>query len=226
MLSNWLIVAATPAEIKPFTAFLEVNAKSVDANCYFFDDKNITILITGVGLTHTAYHMGVALARQSYDWVVNAGIGGAVSRKLAIGDVVEIQSECFGDTGAETAEGTFINIHEMGLIDPDNPPFQNGKMNNPHAGISGLPLAKGISVNKVHGYWPSITNMMTNYDADVETMEGAAFFYACLMAGQPFLQVRAISNYVEPRDRSKWDIPKAVKALNDELIRIIREKQL
>jgi futalosine hydrolase len=225
MNTNWLIVAATAAEIQPFTAYLTEKATRRDEMHYIFGDKNITILITGVGLTQTAYHLGAVLARQSFDWVVNAGIAGAIKRDLAIGEVVEVSSECFGDTGAETATGSFIDIHEMGLIPPDVPPFLGGELISPYAGAAGLPLVKGLSVNKVHGYLPSITEMMIHYDADIETMEGAAFFYACLSAGQPFKQIRSLSNYVEPRDRSKWNIPLAVQAVNAKLIELLQQAQ-
>lgn len=222
MSAKWLIVAATPGEIKPFADFLAENAfRQYDAT-YLLEDKEISILVTGVGLTLTAYHLGVVFGKQTFDRVVNAGIAGAINREIPIGSVVEVASECFGDMGAESAGGAFIDIHQMGLIPPDLPPFQDGRLNNPRAGEAGLPIVKGLSVNKVHGFLPSITEMMIHFDADIETMEGAAFFYTCLSSAQPFCQIRAISNYVEPRDRSKWDIPGAVQALNRELIRLIR----
>ena len=49
-------------------------------------------------------------------------------------------------------------------------------------------------------------------------MEGAALHYVCLQMAQPFLQLRAISNYVMPRDRAAWKIGDAVTALNAQLI--------
>jgi futalosine hydrolase len=45
-------------------------------------------------------------------------------------------------------------------------------------------------------------------------MEGAAVFYVCLNENIPVLQIRSISNYVEDRDTTKWDIPLAIKQLN------------
>lgn len=52
-------------------------------------------------------------------------------------------------------------------------------------------------------------------------MEGAAFFYACLLAGVPFLQIRSISNRVEPRNRTAWDIPSAIQNLNQTLMEML-----
>jgi futalosine hydrolase len=52
-------------------------------------------------------------------------------------------------------------------------------------------------------------------------MEGAAMFYVCLLAGVPFLELRAVSDVVGPRDKAQWDIPGAVAALNAELGRVL-----
>jgi len=54
-------------------------------------------------------------------------------------------------------------------------------------------------------------------------MEGAAVFYVCLFEKIPFLEIRAISNYVEVRDTTKWDIPTAIENLTDELFRFLRK---
>jgi futalosine hydrolase len=48
----------------------------------------------------------------------------------------------------------------------------------------------------------------------IESMEGAAFFYACRQLNVPCLQIRAVSNYVEKRNRDNWHIGLAIKNLN------------
>ena len=40
---------------------------------------------------------------------------------------------------------------------------------------------------------------------------------ACQNAGVPCVQLRAISNYVERRNKLAWDIPLAIQNLNIEL---------
>ena len=47
--------------------------------------------------------------------------------------------------------------------------------------------------------------------ADVETMEGAAFFETCLRHGVPFAEIRAVSNFTGERDHARWDIPLALR---------------
>jgi futalosine hydrolase len=59
------------------------------------------------------------------------------------------------------------------------------------------------------------------YDCCVESMEGAAFHYVCLQEGMPFAQVRAISNYVTPRDKSQWQMKDAIVNLNKWVIGFI-----
>jgi futalosine hydrolase len=54
-------------------------------------------------------------------------------------------------------------------------------------------------------------------------MEGAALFYVCCDRNLPFIELRAVSDIVGPRDKSLWDIPGAVEALNRDLIRLVRE---
>ena len=45
----------------------------------------------------------------------------------------------------------------------------------------------------------------------------AAFFQVCLQHAIPFAEIRAISNWVEPRNREAWDIPAALKQLRAEI---------
>jgi futalosine hydrolase len=83
-----------------------------------------------------------------------------------------------------------------------------------------------LTVNKVHGYDASIDLMQKKYNCDLETMEGAAFFYVCLMENVSFLQIRSVSNYVEPRNKENWDIPLAINNLNDVLKEVIQVMML
>jgi futalosine hydrolase len=71
----------------------------------------------------------------------------------------------------------------------------------------------------VHGAEASIQKIRDKYpEIQVESMEGAAFFYACLAAGVPFAEIRSISNRVEPRNRDAWDLPLAIRNLNGVLV--------
>jgi futalosine hydrolase len=55
-------------------------------------------------------------------------------------------------------------------------------------------------------------------------MEGAAVAYVCERFDVPWVQIRAISNMVEPRNRSAWDIPLAIKNLHFEVLNYLNSQ--
>jgi futalosine hydrolase len=57
--------------------------------------------------------------------------------------------------------------------------------------------------------------------ADVEAMEGFAVLRAAELAGVPAIEVRAIANEIEERDRANWRLSEALAALQDALPRLI-----
>lgn len=190
-----LIVAATAEEIAPSIPFLE--------------REGIGYLITGVGMVATAYALGRELARGEIDLAINVGIAGAWTEELALGDVVEVVEDRIVDFGAESESG-FISIDTLG--------FGKSVFSARTAGLipAGLVRTAGVTVNKAHGTQRSIGEFRLGLiSATTESMEGASFFYSAEQAGIFALQVRAISNYVTPRNTSAWDIPKAVKSLNE-----------
>jgi futalosine hydrolase len=216
------IVSATPFEIAPLKSFLDEEFELYNGHIYQQEPLNVELLITGVGMVQTAYSLGKYLCLKQPGLLIQAGIAGALNTELAIGDVVQVSSEEFADLGVEEADGSFTDVHELDLISPDQPPFRAGKLLNPGAGeFDFLPSVKGITVNKVHGSDPSIEKLKKRSDADVESMEGAAFFYACLREKRPFLQLRSISNYVEARKRENWNVPLAIENLNQVLKEMI-----
>ncbi len=216
------IVSATPFEIAPTIAYLNEHFEHKEGNTYKKNDLQVDILVTGVGMTYTAFWLGKYFSTQKPDLIINAGIAGAFNKKLEKGDVINVIEEQFADLGVEEANGSFTNVHELALIEKDAFPFKNGILHNEEvAEFNFLPRAKGITVNKVHGAGSSIKNIKSFYDADVESMEGAAFFLACLIEKVRFLEIRSISNYVEPRNKENWDIPLAIEQLNKVLKEII-----
>ena len=79
--------------------------------------------------------------------------------------------------------------------------------------INTLKKVTGLTVNTAHGDKNSIQKIKELFNPQIESMEGAAFFYACLLEGITCSQIRTISNKVEQRNKENWDIPLAVKNL-------------
>jgi futalosine hydrolase len=76
---------------------------------------------------------------------------------------------------------------------------------------------KAITVNTVHGKDESIQRVIKKFHPDIESMEGAAFFYVCMMEKIPCIQLRSISNRIERRNRADWDILLSLSNLNEVL---------
>jgi futalosine hydrolase len=186
-----------------------------------FIDKadNITLANTGAGIASTVYNL-TKLLNNRYDLVLNIGIAGSFSERLNIGDVVAVYSETFGDFGVATKNG-FFTCFEENIVDANMFPFVDGILRSENAEhISRdllIPLAKGLTNNTISGEERLIERMKDKFSPEIETMEGAAFFYVCLMENVPFVEIRSISNMVEPRDKSKWNIPLAIKNLSDKV---------
>lgn len=175
----------------------------------------IDVLVTGIGMVATAYHLGRRLLQMQYDLAINFGICGAFDRKL-IGHTVNIVQDRFADFGVEDSQ-LFIDIFQSGLISPDAFPYSNGwllaKNNIDKKVVYEMPEGKGITVNKSSGTIESIKKIQDKYRPDTESMEGASFFYCCLMNSTPCMQLRSVSNYIEQRNKDAWKIEEALVAL-------------
>ena len=201
-----LVVAATQLEIEPF-----INLKN-----------NTEVLICGVGIPSTVYHLTKKLLQEKYDLVIQAGIAGTFSKKLKKGEVVVVEQDAFGDIGVEE-KGEFKTLFQLDFDDKNKFPFKNGWLVNTSEIINTTHLKKvnGVTVNKISDRKKQAKQLKEIFNADVESMEGAAFHFVCLQQNIPFLQLKSISNKVGERDKSKWNMIEAIVNLNRELIDLV-----
>ena len=222
-----LLVAATAAEIGPVTAGLRREGDSGPRTTHYVAaGHDVDALVSGVGMVATATWCTRALCTERYDLALNLGVCGSFDRSLTPGTTVHVVSDRLAELGAEDDEA-FLSIHEMHLLDENEPPFVNGMLLNQappiSATLSSLPAVSGITVNTVHGRDQSIAAVTGRFAPQVESMEGAAFMYACLVHGQRFAQVRAVSNVVERRNREAWKLSEAVESLGSTVLRMLSE---
>lgn len=222
-----LIVSATSLEIKPLLSALgKGRVLQNHVTRYKFKSFQIDVLITGVGMVPTAVFTSIVLSKYNYDAVINAGICGSFNRDIPIGKVLNITTDCLPETGAEDGEH-FLSIIDLKLLDQDDFPFFGGKLINDSAFesalINSLLIATGVTVNTVHGNNQNIKVFLQRHPVDIESMEGAAFMYSCKMHKARHIQIRSVSNYIEDRNISKWDIPLAVHNLNQFLLDLLNE---
>lgn len=216
---NILLLAATEAEIAISIKYIAEHWKPLPEQCFEKKGTVLSICITGVGMVATTYALTKELQDSKYDLVIQAGIAGSITDKLVIGEVVAVESEYFADLGADD-NGQFVSIFDLGFLEKDQYPFVNSVLPSKPIGNK-MKVVHGSTVNTVTGSSLSVSKVKKN-GRDIETMEGAAFHYVCLLEKVPFIQMRAISNYVEPRNRENWNIPLAIKNLNEELIEFLQ----
>jgi futalosine hydrolase len=199
-----LVVAATPFEVESLRS--EVGSQSQESG---IKNQEIDFLITGVGMVATAFALGKHLSTNKYDLAVNLGIAGSFNRSIVLGEVVEVTEDHLSELGAED-DDTFLPIETLGFGESI---CKTDTRLSAYTDIN-IKQVTAITVNTVHGHEPSIKKLATRIQPELESMEGAAFFYACKQTGMPCLQIRAVSNYVEKRNRDAWQIGLAIKNLN------------
>jgi len=220
-----LICAATEPEIKPLrSALVFENFLSENRKRYSLKEHTIDILITGVGAVFTVFFLQEVFHRENYDFAINAGIGGSFHKTIDLGSVVVVKSDCFGDLGIENAYG-FSTIFESGFENPNIFPFVEGKVYGNYSLFEKYLIhfieVEGITVNMAHGREETISMFHQKFNAVVESMEGAAFYFVCQHFKTPCVQLRSISNYVEKRNRNAWKIELAIRNLNEELEKLL-----
>ncbi|MDR1552318.1 MAG: futalosine hydrolase [Prevotellaceae bacterium] len=212
-----LITAATSLELQK----IREKAKSMH-NC------NIDFCITGTGCAFTAYMLTKKLQNAKFDLVLNIGIAGSFAKDIAIGATVIVENEIFGNLGI-TYPNKFSTLFDENFINANEYPFTNGKLFCKYVNcfnITNLRSVCGLTVDAASGEQNQIDERKKMFNADIETMEGAAFFYVCLSEKIPFLEIRTISNCIEPRNKNKWKVSLAIENLTAETFNLLNNLQL
>jgi futalosine hydrolase len=212
-----LLTAATKLEIQPTIDFLKNSG-------YRTGSHTVQILLTGVGSIATAYQLTRQIGKSRPDLVLQGGIAGCFTDRKN-GDLVVVQEEILADLGV-WEEGSFKTLFDMNLADRNAPPFTNGRLVNPFDEMVpaiGLDTVRSISVNEISTSPDRIAWYQQNWSPVVENMEGGALHYVCISESLPFLQLRAISNRVGDRDKTRWDFGSAIRNLNEQLVALLQD---
>lgn len=213
---NILIVAATSREVDATQEYLA-------EKMYQRKDCSVQVLTTGVGLVNTTYVLTKYFSKIQPDLVVQGGIAGSLHPFYPPGMVVAVKDEVIGDLGVEE-EQSFKDVFDLDLAE-NAFPYSSKVLSNPHHRLLNqvkLKQVKAVSVNEITTRPGRTQQLIEKYSAVIESMEGAALHYVCLQEGIPFIQFRAVSNFVGERDKSKWLIKEAIDNLNKELTSFIR----
>ncbi len=214
---NVVITAATIGEWMP--AFAGMNKsftkKSSRLKVQFYQ-SGVGILASSVALTRLAIE-------DKPDLIIQIGIAGCFKKTMQLGKVVVINEEILGDTGVEE-NGTWKDIFDLKLEKSNYHPFEKRRLPNPWLkkfNLLKLPELNAITVNQISTDEKRINQIQKKYKPDLESMEGAVLHYIGREMGIPFIQIRAISNVVGERDKSKWQMKASIDHLNKTVLQYI-----
>jgi futalosine hydrolase len=212
---NILLIAATAKEIEPFLQHYRNSKKLTD----------VDILITGIGLTSTTYHLAKQLQLKQPELVIQAGVAGCFDEQLPLGSVVIIKQDTVADESVVELK-KLKTLFDLKLVPQNQFPYHKGWLINSNSTFIkrvGIKTVKGISVNQITSSKEMIAFYKNKFNPVTESMEGAALHYVCIIEKTPFLQVRSISNYIGERNKKKWNMNESIINLNTELIKLIKK---
>jgi futalosine hydrolase len=206
-----LILAATSFECRDLALELGLEPRGRSAWEGTALGHQIWLQISGIGMVNTAFFCGKLLERKKYEAALNIGVAGAYDRNLDIGEVVEVLEDSFPEMGAESEAGN-LTLEDLGFpaLETTNHVYFN-TFRNPRPWLTHWPGVTALTVNRVHGRASTIAETEEIWGKQIESMEGAAFFQSCLAQRIPFWALRAISNYVEPRNLENWHLKTAAR---------------
>lgn len=214
-----IITAATVDEWMP--AFLQVNT------LYTSESKRMRVTFHqgGVGMLATTYSLTKLVMEEKPDLIIQAGISGCFDETMSLGKVVCVKEESLGDLGVQE-DGKWKDIFDLKLEKSSYPPFERRRLPNrwlADYNLLKLPEVSAVTINQVTTNEEHRQQLVKKYDAVIESMEGAALHYVCRNLNLPFIQIRAISNYIGERDKTKWEIRAAIENLNQVLIKYLEK---
>lgn len=190
-------------------------------------DMQIDFTLTGIGITCACYTVtrGIYTGRMEgnpYNLIINIGIAGSYDlTEFPVGSAAIIDREYFGDLGFDSENG-FEDLFRYGIWEKDQFPYTNGALirralpfNNIEEALKKYKNGAGLTVQTVTGRETKVTELKNMYSPMIESMEGAAVYYASLMENVPFFELRTVSNAVGERDTKKWDSKAALNTLHD-----------
>jgi len=214
---NPLLIAATAKEITPFIQLYK--------NEIGHWPHNLDILITGIGLTATAYQLTKQIQIKKPGIVIQAGVAGCFDKQLPLGSVVLVKQDTIADESVVELK-KLKTLFDLKLLPQNHFPFHNGWLVNSNTDLLKkikLKAVKGISVNQITSSRQMMKFYKEHFNPVVESMEGAAMHYVCLMENIPFIQVRSISNYIGERNKKKWDMKESIMNLNTALYDLVKK---
>ncbi|MCD6331833.1 MAG: hypothetical protein J7L89_01025 [Bacteroidales bacterium] len=179
---------------------------------YQDSDTSLDLLISGIGMPSTIFHLTRAQLINQYHRIIQMGLCGSFNPVYAPGQLVWVKEDRFADLGIDD-RGLFKTLEEglPGKLGSD--PWLSEWISGAAPEDSSVTGVRGITVNTATGSEKRIKQLINQFHPDIETMEGAAALYIGRQLHVSVVQIRTVSNYVTQRDRTSWNISLARKSL-------------
>lgn len=209
-----IITAATHSEWMP--SFQKINPK------YAGNSKKFSVGFheSGIGMLASSISLMKMFTQETPTLIIQVGIAGCFDKKIPLGKVFAVNNDFAGDIGVMENK-VWKDLFDMKLDKPNDAPYEKKSLPNPwlnQFNLLKLPTKKGVTVNTITTDKKQIQLLGGRYKAVLESMEGASLHYMGRDLTIPFIQIRAVSNYVGERDKSKWKIQEAIYNLNETLL--------
>ena len=212
-----IISAATNGEWMPL--FQKINPKFVTPNKKF----SVGFHESGVGMLASSVSLMKMVVQETPSLIIQMGIAGSLDPKMPLGKVFVIKDDIVGDLGV-TENKQWKDLFDLKLDGANDAPFEKKSLPNNFLNqynLLNLPTKKGVTVNTITTDKKIIERYRTKYKAQIESMEGAALHYIGRDLSIPFIQIRAVSNYVGERNKAKWKMQEAIYNLNETVLQYL-----
>ena len=191
--------------------------------------RSVLLVATGIGAVNAAHALTCALQARRPDWVLQVGVGGAYPQGgLEIGALALASEEWYGDLGVRTDEGwlgaDLIGIPVYGEDGYNKFVLTGECLDRAQEFLPEVKVGPFATVQECSGTDELGLERGARFGAVCENMEGAAAAHVCALYGVPFLELRAMSNRVEKRDREQWDLVGAVARAQEAAARLLESE--
>ena len=182
---------------------------------------NIDFCETGYTAFETAFNMANALNNKAYHLVLFAGLANSLNKIMQDGQVLNVINDLPYKIGFES-QNEFQDAYQLNYLDKNKAPHQRGGFINMSSSYFNvfLPYMKtaSLTTNILGGNEATLQEKISRYPIHIETLNGVAFQYACLLKRIPFYQIRVVERNLFLKTENKV---LALDKLNNELKKII-----
>ena len=195
---------------------LELAGSAKKASQLFKKSKiKLSFHATGIGMLASGVKLTQLVTAHQPDLIIQMGIAGSYIKTEPLGKVMVVASESIADLGVRE-NGVFKDLFETGLQKENEAPFKKRKLTNQRikkVNLLKTDTAVGVTINEITTSPKRIKEIFTAHNPVLESMEGAALHYVGSLTKTPYIQMRAISNYVGERNKAKWKLKESIEQL-------------